>query len=124
MSNFKSLKALGIYTKVGNEKIKQKYKQIIKTKECIHNRPEISKATRQLLLQELTEIKDMNDEELFNYIHFNTIPPKEVKTYTRIIYHNGKKVKQITQVVDGITNIYILNKLNIHNTIPLWIHRI
>ena len=109
MNTIRSLKILGVYRRVSNEEIKNIYKKKINTIECIHNRVEVSKATRYLLIQELAEIKNMNDEELFKYIHFNTLPPKELKTSTRIIYHNGKKVKQITQVVDGVTKIYIEN---------------
>ena len=48
----------------------------------------------------------MNDEELFKYVHFNTLPPKEVKISTRTVYNRGKKVTQITKKVDGVTTIY------------------
>ena len=107
MSHFKSLKALGIYTKVGNEKIKARYKQKIPKIENVHLSPEISRAARCLLLGEHPEIKDLSDKELFNYIHFDKLPPKEVKISTKIIYHNGRKTKQIIKVIDGVTSIYI-----------------
>ena len=107
--DIKSLKTLGIYRKVSNEKIKNKYKKIIQTKEHLHIKPEISNATRNLLLNECSEIKNMNNEELFNYIYFNKLPPKVVEISTRIIYNNRKKMKQITKVEDGVKYIYIEN---------------